>query len=157
MRGKGLVIGWREWVSLPDFGVTVKAKIDTGARTSAIHAADIVVDGERVSFTVFPHQHDDTDPVAVTATLLDVREVRSSSGEAQQRYVVTTSAMLHGRRWQLELTLASRDEMGFRMLLGRQAMRGGFLVDPAASYLSGRGPQAEGLPAISPRDQPDTV
>ncbi len=76
MKGKGLVIGWREWISLPDFGVTVKAKIDTGAKTSAIHAADIVVDGERVSFTVFPHQHDDTDPVTVTATLLDVRTGR---------------------------------------------------------------------------------
>lgn len=134
----GLVIGWREWVILPDLGVTVKAKVDTGARTSAIHVADIVVKGGAVSFTVFPHQIDDLDATSASAPLLDVREIRSSSGEVQQRHVIKTWAKLHRRRWQIELTLASRDEMGFRMLLGRTAVRGRFLVDPGASYLAGK-------------------
>lgn len=134
----GLVIGWREWVALPDLGVTVKAKVDTGARTSALHVADIAVAGDGVTFTVFPNQHDDLDATQASAPLLDVREIRSSSGEVQQRYVIRTWARLHRRRWQIELTLASRDEMGFRMLLGRTAFRGRFLVDPAASYLAGR-------------------
>jgi hypothetical protein len=138
--GGGLVIGWREWVALPDLGITVKAKVDTGARTSAIHATDIRRRRDEVRFTVHPHQRDDDDPVTVTLPLLDVREVRSSTGEAQERYVVKTWARLQRRRWQIELTLASRDEMGFRMLLGRTSVRGRFLVDPGASYLGGPPP-----------------
>lgn len=139
----GLVIGWREWITLPDLGVTVKAKVDTGARTSALHVEDITVGADgTVGFTVLPTQDDDTVRVPATAPLLDVREIRSSSGEVQQRYVIKTWAKLHRRRWQIELTLASRDEMGFRMLLGRTAMRGRFLVDPAVSYLAGPGPAA---------------
>lgn len=136
----GLVIGWREWVALPELGVTVKAKVDTGARTSAIHVEDIAVDGDAVSFVVLPKQHDDSQRVQASARLVDVREVRSSSGVVQQRYVVRTWARLHRRRWQIELTLATRDEMGFRMLLGRTAVRGRFLVDPGASYLGGDKP-----------------
>lgn len=138
MKTGGLVIGWREYVTLPDLGITVKAKIDTGARTSAIHAEDIVVEGEQIHFIVHPNQRDDDNPVAVTCALLDIREVRSSSGEAQERYVIRTWAKLHRKRWQIELSLASRNEMGFRMLLGRTAMRGRFLVDPASSYVAGK-------------------
>ncbi len=135
----GLVIGWREWVTLPELGgVVVKAKIDTGARTSAIHAFDIITRGDEVTFWIHPHQRDDEDPVQVTTQLLDTREIRSSSGEVQERHVIKTWARLHRRRWQIELTLASRDQMGFRMLLGRTAMRGRFLVDPAASYMAGQ-------------------
>lgn len=135
----GLVVGWREWVHLPDLGdAVVKAKVDTGARTSAIHATDIVRDGPRVSFTLHPHQRDDEDAVRVSAPLVDVRDVRSSSGETDERYVVRTTIHLHRRRWAIELTLANRDDMGFRMLLGRTAVRGRFLVDPAVSYLSPR-------------------
>jgi hypothetical protein len=138
--GGGLVIGWREWVTLPDLGITVKAKVDTGARTSAIHATDIVVEGGEVEFTVHPHQRDDDDPVRVRLPVLEVREIRPSSGEAVERHVVKTWAKLGRRRWQIELTLASRHDMGFRMLLGRTAVRGRFLVDPAASYLAGGAP-----------------
>ncbi|HUG86357.1 MAG TPA: RimK/LysX family protein, partial [Euzebya sp.] len=123
-----------------DLGVTVKAKVDTGARTSAIHVEDIVVPGDTVAFDVLPQQHDDARRTRAEAPLLDMREIRSSSGEVQQRYVINTWAKLHRRRWQIELTLASRDEMGFRMLLGRSAVRGRFLVDPGASYLSGGAP-----------------
>lgn len=140
MSSGGVVIGWREWVTLPDLGVTVKAKVDTGARTSALHVEDIVLAGDSVSFDVLPQQHDDNRRTRADAPLLDVREIRSSSGAVQQRYVIKTWAKLHRRRWQIELTLASRDEMGFRMLLGRTAVRGRFLVDPGASYLSGGAP-----------------
>lgn len=135
----GLVIGWREWVRLPDLGIVVKAKVDTGARTSAIHATDIERQGDVVHFTVHPHQRDDDDATRVSAPLVDVREVRSSSGATSERYVVRTPVTLHRRRWTIELTLASRDDMGFRMLLGRTAVRGRFLVDPGVSYLAGDG------------------
>lgn len=137
----GVVIGWREHVGLPDLGITVQAKIDTGARTSALHASNITPsqDGAHVSFTIH-HHHDDVDEtVETTLPVHDVRDVKSSSGEVQRRYVVHTTAKLHRRRWTIELTLAAREEMGFRMLLGRQAVRGRFLVDPAASYLAGGG------------------
>lgn len=137
-RASGLIVGWREFVELPDLGVTVKAKVDTGARTSALHVADIVHDGDEVEFTVFPNQHDQDDSRRVRTALVDVRDVRPSSGESQERLVIATSAKLHGRRWRIELTLASRDDMRFRMLLGRTAVRGRFLVDPAVSFLAGR-------------------
>ena len=135
----GLVIGWREWVRLPDLDIVVMAKVDTGARTSAIHATDIERRDDVMHFTVHPHQRDDDDEVRVTAPLVDVREVRSSSGATSERFVVRTPVTLHRRRWLIELTLASRDDMGFRMLLGRTAVRGRFLVDPGVSYLAGDG------------------
>ena len=133
----GLVIGWREWVELPELGVTVKAKVDTGARTSAIHATDISVDGDLARFVIHPHQRDDDDARAVSASVVDIREVRSSSGTVSRRVVVATPVVVHRRRWRIELTLANRDDMGFRMLLGRPAVRGRFLVDPGVSYLAG--------------------
>lgn len=137
--------GWREWVSLPDAGVPwVKAKLDTGARSSAIHAFDLQElerDGERwVRFSVHPWQRCDEDAVLVERPVRDVREVRSSSGHAEQRYVVTMDLTLVGRTVTAELTLARRDEMGFRMLIGREALRQGYAVDPGVSYLGGRPP-----------------
>ncbi len=137
------VIGWREWVGLPDLGVTIKAKVDTGARTSALHAEDVVVEGDLAHFTVLPVQRDDDLLVRVTAPIVDRRQVRSSSGAAEERLVVRTRAQLHGRVWPIELTLARRDVMGFRMLLGRAAVRRRFLVDPGTSYTAG-------WPAASP-------
>lgn len=133
----GLVIGWREWVDLPELGMVIKAKVDTGARTSALNAFDISRDGDMVSFTVHPHQRDDDDERRVCAPLVDVREVRSSSGATSERFVVRTPVHLHRRTWSIELTLANRMDMGFRMLLGRTAMRRRFLVDPGVSYLAG--------------------
>lgn len=139
-------IGWREWVSLPDWGVPwVKAKVDTGARTSALHAFDVETfdrAGERwARFTIHPWQDTHADPVLVEAPLLDHRAVRSSSGSAHERPVVHTSMRLAGLVVAVEVTLTRRDEMGFRMLIGRQALRRAFLVDPARSYLGGRPPQ----------------
>lgn len=134
----GMVIGWREWVTLPDLGLVVKAKVDTGARTSAIHALNQHREGDRVTFEVHPNQRDEDDARVVSAPLVDVREIKSSSGEVSERFVVSTTAVLHRRRWTIELTLANRDDMGFRMLLGRTAVRGRFLVDPGVSYLAGQ-------------------
>ena len=139
--------GWREWVALPDLGVDwVKAKLDTGARSSTIHAFDITEterDGERwVRFTIHPWQGSDADIVEAECPVLDVREVRSSSGHAEERYVVPVDLRLMGRTVRAEITLSRRDEMGFRMLVGREALRQGYVVDPSRSYLGGRPPLA---------------
>lgn len=134
-------MGWREWVGLPDLaGATVKAKVDTGARTSAIHATQfeqLEVDGQPwISFLLHP-DHDDPDRTIQTqARLIDKRAVRSSSGEEEQRLVIRTPMLLHGHRHDVEITLTERSDMGFRMLLGRRALRRRFLVDPGRSYLS---------------------
>ncbi len=139
--------GWREWVSLPDIGVShIKAKIDTGAQTSALHAADLeefTRDGaEWVRFTVHPWQHNDSDGLRVELPVHDRRTVRSSSGHTQDRLVVLMQIELVGRQLTAEFTLTSRHEMVFRMLIGREALRQGFVVDPAASYLGGK-PEAK--------------
>ena len=139
--------GWREWVGLPGIGVEwVKAKLDTGARSSAIHAFDLVeetIDGERwVSYSIHPWQGSDEDAVQARSPVIDVREVRSSSGHAEERFVVPMDVTLMGRTVTAEMTLSRRDEMGFRMLVGREALRQGFAVDPGRSYLGPRPPVA---------------
>ncbi|MBF4161052.1 ATP-dependent zinc protease family protein [Nocardioides acrostichi] len=140
--------GWREWVSLPGLGVPwIKAKLDTGARTSAIHAFDLTEhtsDGEpRVRFGVHPWQESDADAVEVDLPVIDMREVRSSSGHAEERFVVPMEVTLIGRTVTVEMTLSRRDEMGFRMLVGREGLRQGYVVDPASSYLGGKPPLAQ--------------
>lgn len=138
-----VIIGWREWVSLPSLGISrIKAKIDTGARSSSLHAFDI----ERydrngrgfVRFKVHPIQRHDELVVPCEAEIHDVRSVRSSSGEASDRFVIQTPVHWMGETWTVELTLADRTEMGFRMLVGREAVRGRMLVDPSRSYFGGR-------------------
>lgn len=138
--------GWREWVSLPDAGIDwIKAKIDTGARTSSLHAFKIEEfereNEEWVRFRVNPWQDTDKDATFVECPLHDRREVRSSSGHAQQRLVVLLAIRLVDRLVVSEVTLSNRDEMGFRMLIGREALRRGFIVDPARSFLGGRAPK----------------
>lgn len=133
-------VGWREWIALPELGITrVKAKIDTGARTSALHAEDlreVTIDGAPgLEFTVRPEQGVDAAPIRCSAPLIDRREVRSSSGEAGLRPVILTSATIGGITFPLELTLTARDRMGFRMLIGRTALRRRFVVDPGRSFL----------------------
>ena len=137
------VIGWREWVGLPDLAIkAVKAKVDTGARSSSLHASDIQEferDGKLwVRFNVHPSQRKKQKVVQAEAEILDHRLVRSSSGKASQRPVILTTVQLLGARWQVELTLADRSKMGFRMLLGREAIRGRFNVDSGSSYAGGR-------------------
>jgi hypothetical protein len=142
--GDGLaLIGWREWVAFPTWEIdAVKAKVDTGARTSALHATDIEEferDGDRwARFRVHPWQRNDADAVDVEARCVDTREVTSSSGEASLRPVVLATIDVAGTPHEIELTLTRRDEMGFRMLLGRNAMAGMYTIDPALSYVQGR-------------------
>lgn len=136
------VIGWREWVSLPNLGVQfVKAKIDTGARTSAIHAYDIKPfekEGQPwIHFVLHPMQRETRTTVATQAPVLDRRRIKSSSGHTTWRYTVETELRVGEHSWPIELTLASRDEMGFRMLIGRAALRHRVVVDPAKSYCLG--------------------
>lgn len=137
------VIGWREWVSLGELGIErVKTKIDTGARTSALHAFNIrqFTDhgAPHVAFIVHPRQRYRLPAVECVAEVQDRREVMSSSGHKDVRYVITTEVSLAGLTWPIEITLADRDPLGFRMLLGRQAVRDRFLIDPGSSFMAGR-------------------
>ncbi len=139
------MIGWREWVSLPEWGVEhLKAKVDTGARTSSLHAFDLEWfehDGEpRVRFEIHPWQRSTADSIVVEATVVSTRDIRSSSGAVDRRPVVRTAIGLGGTTVRAEVTLTRRDDMGFRMLVGREAVRRRFLVDPGTSYLGGRPP-----------------
>jgi hypothetical protein len=141
-------IGWREWVGLPDLGDAVtKAKVDTGARSSALHAFDLHRfrrnGTEWVRFDLHPLQRKTLPSLTVEAMVADERRVTSSTGKSQLRPVIVTSIELGDQRWPIELTLTRRDEMGFRMLLGRQAIRGRYVVDPGRSYLQSpkRGPR----------------
>lgn len=137
------VIGWREWVKLPEFGTrSIKAKVDSGARSSALHAHDIVEferDGESwVRFTTFPVQRKEEPVWEIESPILEFRKVRSSNGKSALRPVVVTPIIMMGIRWDVELTLAHRGKMGFRMLLGREAFRNRFLLDAGHSYLGGK-------------------
>lgn len=141
-RSPKLVVGWREWVGLPDLGISaLKAKVDTGARSSALHAFDIERferDGRPwVRFSVHPRQRDGVTTIRAEAPWLDERVVRSSSGAEGRRSVVECRLLLGAHSWPIEVTLVRRDLMGFRMLLGRQALRRRCIVDPGRSYLVG--------------------
>lgn len=138
-------IGWREWIALPELGIAaLKTKVDTGARSSSLHAFDIETfhrgGVELVRFKVHPLQRVSTTTIHAVSEVIEHRRVRSSSGHASIRPVICTEVELDGRRWTVELTLASRDVMGFRMLLGREAIRGRFVVDPGRSFVLGRRP-----------------
>jgi hypothetical protein len=138
-----LIIGWRETIALPQLGISkIKAKIDTGARTSALHAFHIRTSDRRgkkiVHFQVHPLQRNSKTTVSAEAELLEYREVRNSGGAAQLRPVILTEVQLGREKWKIELTLTNRDVMGFRMLLGRQAVRSKFLVDPGKSFIQSR-------------------
>ena len=136
------ILGWREWLALPALGVeAIKAKVDTGACTSALHACGIRVvrrgDRQWVRFQVNPIQRDTTVAVVAEAELLEYRRVRTSSGQQSLRPVIRTTVSLGERVWPIELTLVDRDAMGFRMLLGREALGGRFVVDPGRSFVGG--------------------
>lgn len=154
------VIGWREWVALPALGIhAIKAKIDTGARTSSLHAWNvrIIRRGGRdyVRFVAHPLQRSWRQEVEVTAPLVDQRQVRNSGGRSEWRPVVMTEVELHGQRWEIELTLTRRDLMGFRMLLGRRAIRKRFLVDVGRSFLSDQPPPVKRRRASERRAAPE--
>ena len=138
-----LVMGWREWIELPELGVRrVKAKVDTGARSSSLHAESIELFQLRgqvgVRFVVLPLQRSRLKPIACQMPLYDERYVKSSNGSRELRPVIRTAVNWGGQSWEVDVTLTSRDLMGFRMLLGREAIRRRFLVDTGRSYFGGR-------------------
>lgn len=142
-KNKDRLIGWREWLALPELGIErIKAKIDTGARTSALHAFDIQTESsdgvEYATFTVHPDQDDTSHQVRCRARVIDRREVRNSGGQVEERLVIQTSMTLGTNDVPIELTLTPRHEMRFRMLLGRHAVRRRFVIDPGRSYLMSR-------------------
>jgi hypothetical protein len=133
-------------VALPDLAIGhVKAKIDTGARSSALHAhhqVEFERDGsEWVRFEIHPWQRTAADGVVVELPVHDRRVVRSSSGHRTERLTIVTGLVVAGQRVDAEITLTRRDEMGFRLLVGRQALRQGFVVDSGKSYVGGRPPK----------------
>lgn len=137
------MIGWREWVNLPELTVpAIKAKIDTGARSSSLHAFELErfsSNGtEMVRFEIHPRQHRKHPVIPVEARVMGERLVRNPGGREELRPYIHTSVRWNGKVWEVELNLTRRDEMGFRMLLGRQAVRRRFLVDPGRSFLGGR-------------------
>ena len=136
-------VGWREWVSLPGLGLpAIKAKVDTGARTSALHAFKVekfVREGvDFARFWIHPVQNNNEVECVCEARIIDTREVSDSGGHKEERYVITTDLYLDGVSWPIEITLTNRDRMKFRMLLGRTAMMGRVIVDPSSSYLNRR-------------------
>lgn len=132
-------LGWREWVALPELGIAqIKAKVDTGARTSAIHAFQIERPSpNRVRFAVRPLQKS-SDEIWCEAELVEERWVTDSGGHRELRPVILTPLVLGPHRWQIEVTLTARDNMLFRMLLGRTALEDRYVVDPSASFLMGK-------------------
>lgn len=137
------ILGWREWVALPGLNLPpIKAKIDTGARTSALHAFFVEPytqdNQEWVRFGIHPHQHDNDQVIECHAPIKDQRVVSDSGGNKQQRYVIETQLVIGTLLYTAEITLTNRDTMRFRMLLGRTAMNGRFIINPASSYQRGK-------------------
>ncbi len=151
-------IGWREWVALPELGITaIKAKIDTGARNSALHAFKVEKfeeDGRpRVRFSVHPLQGRKDKTIVCVADIVDERSVKNSGGHSEQRLVIRTLVAVGNKRpWPIEITLTNRSLMNFRMLLGRTALQGRLLVDPEASFLLLKPTSASSAPAGAKAD-----
>jgi hypothetical protein len=137
------IIGWKEWIGFPELGIpAVKAKIDTGARTSALHIFSLEefdAEGRRmVRFGIHPLQRRNDINLHCEAPVLEQRRVKDSGGHIEERYVIRTTAVMGTVSWPIDITLTNRDPMLFRMLLGRKAIENRFLINPGRSYLTGR-------------------
>jgi ribosomal protein S6--L-glutamate ligase len=156
-----ITLGWEEWLSLPDLGLpAIKAKIDTGAKTSALHASIIEPFGPagapQVRFLIQPDPNDPSLEITCSAPVVDRREVTSSNGESELRYVIETTACIGALRWPIQLTLSNRETMSYRMLFGRGAILANMIIDPNASFLQPvLGYEAyQGLPRRKPVRRP---
>lgn len=132
------IIGWREWVSFPELGIeTIKAKLDTGARTSALHVSNIRVSKRTniVKFTIHPVQRKWRPVIEASAKIVSRREIKSSNGEISVRPVIKTKIKIGEKILPIELSLVNRDLMGFRLLLGRSVLKNHFIVDSGKSFL----------------------
>jgi len=138
-KGK-MIFGWEEWCSLPKLNLPIiKAKIDSGAKTSCLHAVNIkaIRKGEKryIDFDIHPIQKNKKIVVRCRAPRVDKRSVKSSTGHKEKRYVISTPISIGNKCWDIEITLTNRDSMGYRMLIGREAMKGMALIDPERSFL----------------------
>ena len=138
-----IVLGWREWGTLSELGIeAIKMKVDTGARTSALHTFELETFEEKgvafVRFSIHPFQHDTSTVKTCVAPLLDERNVTDSGGHRELRPVIATTLVLGRLEKTIEITLTNRESMKFRMLLGRTAMSDDCVVEPARSYLLGK-------------------
>ncbi len=136
------IVGWREWASLPLLDIPlIKVKIDTGAKTSALHAYDLEIieigDTKHAKFFIHPLQTNDSVSIGVTAKIIDKRIIRSSNGQKEERFVIRSPIQIGGHRWDIDITLTNRDIMHHRMLLGREAMSS-MLVNPTKAYCQGK-------------------
>ena len=134
-----IIVGSEEWCAFPTLSIhAIKARVDSGAKTSALHAFNIRSfnrNGEQwVSFDIHPLQKSDTLILRCESPVVDRRTIRSSNGTSERRYVIRVPMVIGGQTWDIELTLTNRDSMGYRMLLGREAMQGRMLVDPSAHF-----------------------
>lgn len=139
---QSIVVGWDEWISLPELGLgAVKAKVDTGAQSSSLHAVNIEAykkDGvEWVRYLVHPLPDRPEVEIACNSQVVAKRNITSSNGETEERYIIRTQFRLEGQEWPIELSLANREDMQYRMLLGRSTMSGRMVVDPDGSMLCG--------------------
>ncbi len=136
-----MIVGWEEWIALPGLALpAIKAKIDTGAKTSALHAEAIEPYGPllqpHVRFVIHPAPRRPDLEVVCSAPIVDRRQITSSNGIPEERIIINANIAVDGRAWPIEISLSDRADMHYRMLLGRQALQaGGVLVDPAASFL----------------------
>lgn len=137
------ILGWREWVALPQLGIArIKAKIDTGARTSALHAFSLEPyqenGKEKIKFLMHPFQNDTKHIIACAADVIDKRFVTDSGGHREERFVIQTLITAASLTWTIEITLTERENMLFRMLLGRSALKKRFTVNPGRSFITSR-------------------
>lgn len=155
-QGLQKIIGWREWLTLPELGIpAIKAKVDTGARTSSLHTfrlEEFSVGGRRmIRFGIHPLQKRKDIELTCEAPLIDRRRVKDSGGHVEMRYVIRSAAVLGGLRWPIDITLTNRDAMLFRMLLGRTALEKRFVIDPGRSYAAGRSLSRHYAPRKKPK------
>jgi ribosomal protein S6--L-glutamate ligase len=150
MTSQKIIIGKEEWAALPELGLpAVKMRVDSGAKTSALHAFNIQVIEENglkyVHFDIHPIQNNRKVIQSCRGLLIDQRHVKSSSGEKENRHVIRTPVTLGEETWDIEITLTNRDSMGYRMLLGREAMANRVLIDPDQAFCLGSIPDKEAV------------